>query len=160
MERGVEVCEPDGDQLSERDRPVRDPAGLASEPVARGLEAAIHSRRGELVREGQEGRVERVASDATLEPAKRIDHDPRVAAFAKHGEDEVRDLVDDAHCIQRARVHQAVGVTGRVPNGVHPMREVAARGQIDDDHVRRHREQPAGEPVVITRRAGDVELER
>src|SRR5215468_6114591 len=51
-------------------------------------------------------------------------------------------------------------MTGRVPNDVHLMREIAAGGQIDDNHVRRHREQPVGEPVAIPRGAGDVKLER
>src|SRR5207245_4181035 len=51
-------------------------------------------------------------------------------------------------------------MTGGVPNGVHPMREIAARGRIDDDDIRRHREQPVGEPVAVTRGAGDVKLER
>ena len=55
-------------------------------------------------------------------------------------------------------MHDAVGMVRRVANGVHPVREVAARRQIDDDDVRRHREQPVGEAVAVARRPGDVEL--
>jgi len=53
---------------------------------------------------------------------------------------EMRDLVQETHGIERGRVHYAVGIVVRVANRFHPAREIAARGQIDEDDVRRERE--------------------
>src|SRR5262249_8732922 len=126
-ERRIEIREPYRDELFQSDGAVRNLVRLTGKPVARGQHAAVHSRRRELLSEGQQCRVEHATSNSSLEPTQRVEYGSRVAARAKQSEHDVRDLIEDAHRIERSRMHQAVGVTIGIANRIHPVREVAAR---------------------------------
>ena len=158
-ERGVEIGEPDSDELFQGHGPMRDPAGLAGQPLGGRLQATVHRHRGEPIGERRQGRVEGDPRDARLEPGEGIQHGPRIALDAVQGQDDVRDLVEDPHGVERARVHGAIGMPARLANRVHPVRERATGGHVDDDHVAGQREDGVGERVTVPRLACDVELE-
>ena len=135
LERGVDVGDPEHQQLFERGLAVGQAVGGAGEPLGGGGFAAEDGGVRELLGEGEQEPFELLRGDLGREPANGLGEDVGVDLLAVAGDECVAELIDEAHGEEGAGVQRA----GRVGIGaaglVERLGQLPARRDIGEDDV-------------------------
>ncbi len=158
LERGVDVGQPEVQQLLQRDLPVRQALGAAGHPgLGRDLRS-VDRHRGEPAHEPEQRGVHRVRAEAGIEHGEGAGQGPRVLLLPVQGRDVVEDLVHQPHGVELAGHHRPLGMGGGVTHQVHGAGQLAGGPEIGEDHVPAEREEGIADAVAVARLARDVEL--
>ncbi len=110
LERGVDVGDPEQEELFERGLAVGQAVGRAAQPLGGGELAAEDGGVGELLGEGEEELVEFGGFELRGEPADGLGEDGGVELLAVAGDEGVGELVDEAHGEEGAGVEGGGGI--------------------------------------------------
>ncbi len=111
--------------------------------------------RRELGHEAGERAVDVLAPEPLIEPGERVGQGGGIALLAVPVDHRVQGLVDQAHRVQRARVHRPAGIA----HLVHARGQRAGRSHVREQGVPGQGEQRIVAPVPLARGARDVQFE-
>jgi hypothetical protein len=158
LERGIEVGDPEQEQLLQRDLAVGYAIGLALEPLGGGDFAAIDVGVGELLGEGEKELFEFVGLDLGGKPADGFGEDVGVDLPAIAGHQGVAELVDEPHGEERTGIECAGGIGVGAAGLVEPLGQLAAGRDVGEDDVAAVAEELVVDLGCVTNGPRDVEF--
>lgn len=156
LEGGVDIGEPEEQELFHGCFAVGDGVGGGVEPLVDGELAPVDGDVGEAVGEGGDELVELEAAGVGGEPGERLGEDFGIDGAPVVGEERVTELIDEAHSEERGGVDEA-GCIG-VASFVHPGGEAAAGGGIDKDGVAIEFKQGIADVIALPDSTRDVKF--
>ncbi len=112
----------------------------------------------ELVGKGSQCGVDSLPPQASPEPAEGLLHDLRVLLLAIQADDNVRNLVDQAHGVDLPGLDGLFREADQIPGVVHLLGKHPGRVKVGKDDVAAEGKQRVLELVAIARLARDVEF--
>ena len=155
-EGGVLVGEPEQHELFEDGFAMGEAVGGVVEPLIERDFAAVDGDVGEFLDEGAEKLFDVVFADSGRKPVERGLRDLRIAGAAIAGDEDVADLVDEAHGEEGAGV-DGVESGGGADFG-HAVRELAAGGEVAKDDVADEVEERVADLVAVANLTGNVKF--
>ncbi|MGA3102223.1 MAG: hypothetical protein ABSD61_10215 [Terracidiphilus sp.] len=135
LERLIAIRGPKQKQFFKRRGAVRHSRRLTRQPLRRGLPASHHALPWKMLHKHQQHLLQVVGAHLRAKPFERRGHYQRVELLTIASHQHMAGLVDEPHGEQLPRVHGQLRMLLHVAHLVHPVRKLAARRQIRQNHV-------------------------
>jgi hypothetical protein len=155
---GVQVGEPQEQQLLQHDLAVGGSLGVPRQVLLRLPASAVEGHGRELVGELGQRPIHRFAPQAPLEPGEGFGEHLVVLLLPEQLGHVVEDLVDQPHGVDLPGPHDALRKVEQVPAVVHLLGEQPGGMKVGEDDVSAEGEQTVVKGVLVARPAADVEL--
>jgi hypothetical protein len=154
----VAICGPQEEQFFESHGSMGHAFGCAAQPLPGRLLAAHHPLAGKMFDEGHKELVELSRTYLRSKPAQTSRHHLGIELLTILRQDQVADLVNQAHREKRTRMDGSIGVLCGVAHLIHAVSKGTARSQVGKDNIAVKGEKRLGKLITCSCRSRNVKF--